>query len=69
MGHSARRALTVEFPPQARTLTEDQADRVLKTFKTQSEAISWAKRKGHEPLVARVHYLDDKKIADHWRSA
>ena len=32
----------------------EQGDRVLKTFKTQAEAITWAKSKGHSPHVARV---------------
>jgi uncharacterized protein (DUF4415 family) len=31
----------------------EQGDRVLKTFKTQAEAISWAKSVGHSPHVAR----------------
>jgi uncharacterized protein (DUF4415 family) len=30
----------------------EQGDRVLKTFKTQAEAITWAKSKGHSPHVA-----------------
>ena len=50
-------------------VVEDHADPVLKTFKTQHEAIAWAKKKGHHPLVARVRRLDNKKEADHWRSA
>jgi len=37
--------------------------------KVQREAIAWAKKKGHTPLVARVRHLNDKKIPDHWRSA
>jgi uncharacterized protein (DUF4415 family) len=32
----------------------EQGDRVLKTFKTQAEAITWAKSKGHSPHVARA---------------
>ena len=48
---------------------EDHADNVLGTFKTQKEAIDWAKAKGHAPLVARVRHLNDKKNPDHWRSA
>jgi hypothetical protein len=47
---------------------EDYKDRVLKTFKTQAEAITWAKGQGHSPHVARVRHLNDKKIPDHWRS-
>jgi len=50
-------------------VVEDHADNVLGTFKTQHEAINWAKSKGHHPLVARVRHLNNKKIPDHWRSA
>ena len=48
---------------------EDHKDHVLKTFKTQKEAIDWAKKVGHHPLVARVRHITDKKNADHWRAA
>ena len=37
-------------------VVEDRADHVLATFKTQSEAIGWAKSHGHHPLVARVRH-------------
>jgi len=50
-------------------VVEDGADKVLKTFKTQKEAIDWAKRQGHHPLVARVRHLNNKKNPDHWRAA
>ena len=50
-------------------VVEDHADHVLGTFKTQHEAIDWAKKQGHHPLVARVRHLSDKKKADHWRTA
>jgi hypothetical protein len=50
-------------------VVEDQADGVLDTFKTQREAIDWAKSKGHHPLVARVRHLNDKRKPDHWRAA
>jgi hypothetical protein len=39
-------------------------DHVLQTFKTQGEAIDWAKKNGHTP----VRHLNDKQKADHWRS-
>jgi len=42
-------------------VVEDHADHVLGTFKTQQEAIDWAKSKGHAPHVARVRHLNDKK--------
>jgi hypothetical protein len=47
---------------------EDGADQVLKTFKTQKEAIDWAKQQGHHPLVARVRHLNNKKMPDQWRA-
>jgi len=50
-------------------VVEEQGDHVLATFKTQHEAIEWAKKNGHSPLVARVRHLNDKKTPDHWRAA
>jgi cellulose biosynthesis protein BcsQ len=50
-------------------VVETHADEVLGTFKTQKEAIDWAKANGHHSLVARVRHLNDKKNPDHWRSA
>src|SRR5690348_2819194 len=50
-------------------VVEDHADNVLATSPTQHDAISWAKRMGHAPLVARVRHLNNKKTPDHWRSA
>ncbi|MBV8799243.1 MAG: hypothetical protein JO208_05495 [Alphaproteobacteria bacterium] len=50
-------------------VVEDHADSVLGVFATQREAIDWAKKQGHSPLVARVRHLNDKKKPDHWRSA
>jgi hypothetical protein len=50
-------------------VVEDNADHVLATFKTQREAIDWARKNGHAPLVGRVRHLNDKKKADHWRAA
>ena len=50
-------------------VVEDHADHVLGTFKTQREAIDWAKAQGHHPLVARVRHLNDRKKPDHWRAA
>lgn len=49
-------------------VAESHADEVLGTFGTQHEAIAWAKKQGHHPLVARVRHLNDKKIPDHWRA-
>jgi hypothetical protein len=50
-------------------VVEDHADHELHTSSTQREAIDWAKRNGHRPLVARARHLNDKKNPDHWRSA
>jgi hypothetical protein len=50
-------------------VAEDYSDHVLGTFRTQREAIDWAKGMGHSPLVARVRHLNDKKKPDHWRTA
>ena len=49
-------------------VVEDHADHVLATFNTQHEAIDWARKQGHHPLVARVRHLNDKKKPDHWRT-
>lgn len=50
-------------------VVETDKDHVLGTFKTQKEAIDWAKKNNHHPLVARVRHLNDKKNPDHWRAA
>ncbi len=50
-------------------VVEDHADHSLATFKTQHEAIEWARKNGHTAHVARVRHLNDKKNADHWRKA
>jgi hypothetical protein len=50
-------------------VVEDHADHALATFRTQEEAIDWARSQGHAPLVARVRHLNDKRNPDHWRSA
>jgi hypothetical protein len=57
-----------EGSPITDFVVEDHADHVLDTFKTQHEAIDWARRQGHHPLVARVRHLNDKKKPDHWRT-
>ena len=58
-----------EGSPITDYVVEDHADHVLGDFKTQYEAITWAKQRGHSPLVARVRHLNDKKRPDHWRAA
>jgi hypothetical protein len=67
----------VEPRPKARTehepidhyVVEEVGDKVLDKFKTQGEAIAWAKNQGHTVHVARVRHLSDKRNADHWRKA
>ena len=59
----------LEGSPIEDFVVEDHADHALGTFKTQKEAIDWAKKNGHSPLVARVRHLNDKKIPDHSRAA
>lgn len=49
-------------------IIEDHADHPLATFKTQEQAIKWAKEHAHTPHVARVRHLNDKKKPDHWRA-
>jgi hypothetical protein len=58
----------LEGSPITDYVVEDHKDSVLGTFKTQKEAIDWAKKQGHSPLVARVRHLNDKKKPDHWRA-
>ena len=50
-------------------VVEDHSDHVLHSAKTQEDAIEWARKEGHHPLVARVRTLNDKNEPDHWRSA
>jgi len=67
----------IEARPKGRTegdaiedyVVEDHAEHVLAEFKTQGEAIDWAKGEGHSPLVARVRHLNDKKTPGHWRAS
>jgi len=46
----------------------EHIDHPLATFKTQRDAIDWAKKNGHTPHVARVRHLNDKRKAYHWRA-
>jgi hypothetical protein len=67
----------IEPRPKGRTegshiddyVVEDHADHALGSFRTQRDAIEWAKTRGYSPLVARVRHLNDKKKPDLWRSA
>jgi hypothetical protein len=49
-------------------VVETHADHALATFKTQHEAIEWAKKNGYRTHVARVRQLNDKRKPDHWRA-
>lgn len=49
-------------------VVEDHADSELHSAPTQQDAIDWAKKQGHSPLVARVRHLSDKKKPDQWRA-
>ena len=42
-------------------VVEDRADHVLAAFKSQREAIEWARKNNHSPLVALVRHLNEKK--------
>lgn len=54
--------------PISHYVVEDRADSVLAECDTQEEAIEWARQQGHNPSVARVRHLSDKKKPDQWRS-
>ena len=76
IGENGMANVYIEARPKARPegshiddyVVEDHADHILATFKTQREAIDWAKRQGHAPHVARVRHLNDKRRPDHWRA-
>jgi len=36
-------------------------------FPTQAQAVDWARKRGHHPLVARARHLTNKNKPDHWR--
>jgi len=57
-----------EGSPITDYVVEDHADHPLGTFKTQHEAVDWAKRNAYAAHVARVRHLNDKKKPDHWRA-
>ena len=58
-----------EGTPITNFVVEDHAGSALGAFKTQQEAIDWAKSKGYSPLLVRVRHENDRKRPDHWRSA
>jgi hypothetical protein len=49
-------------------VVETHADHALATFKTQHDAIEWAKKNGYRTHIARVRQLNDKRKPDHWRA-
>jgi hypothetical protein len=50
-------------------VVEDHADRLLGVFRTHTDAVAWAKKMGHYPLVARLRHLNNKRMPDHWDRA
>lgn len=58
-----------EHAPIDDYVIETAGDNVLAIFKTQGEAIKWAKDNGHIVHVARVRHLPNKRNPDHWRKA
>ena len=55
--------------PISHHVVETAGDSELHKSHTQQEAINWAKRQGHNPvMVARERHLTDKRIPDHWRA-
>jgi hypothetical protein len=76
VGHVRLTNVYVEARPKGRPegtaiegyVVEDHAESVLGSFQTQAEAIEWAKKREHRPLVARVRHLNDKKNPDLWRA-
>ena len=65
----------IEARPQGRPEESRVDDYVLKSagpyprhVQDQHNAIDWAKKNGHAPLVARVRHLNDKRRPDHWRA-
>lgn len=58
-----------EGTPTEDYVVEEHTNQEMASFKTQEEAIKWAKGRGHSPLVARVRNLNDRKNPDHWRAA
>ena len=58
----------LEGSPIEDFVVEEKGDRILKTLRTQEEAIIWAKGAGHSPHIARVRHLNDKNVPDHWRA-
>ena len=65
----ARPKCRPEGTPIEDFVVEDHKDHALATFKTQHEAIEWAKKEGHSPHVARVRHLNTKAEPGHWRKA
>jgi hypothetical protein len=58
-----------EGSPVDDVVVEHHADHMLGAFKTQREAIDWARKNNYSPLVARVRHLNEKKVPDDWGAA
>ena len=55
--------------PEGSDYVVEDHGQMLAFFKTQQEAIDWAKYNGHAPLVPRIRHLNDRKRPDHSRAA
>jgi hypothetical protein len=49
-------------------VAEDASGQVLRVFRSQADAIQWAKGQGYSTLIGRARQFNDKKIPHHWRS-
>lgn len=46
-------------------VVKDRSDQFLGLFRTEQDAINWAKAMGHSPLVVRNVLSNEKKSAEH----
>lgn len=56
-----------EHAPIENYVVETEGDQPLHEAPTQDDAITWAKKNGHTPHVARVRHLLNKGNPDHFR--
>ena len=59
----------IKTRPTGRYVVENHADHMLGMFRSQKDAIRWARDMGHSPFVAVVPQQNDKRNPNHWRSA
>lgn len=46
-------------------VVKDRADRFLGLFRTEQDAVKWARAMGHSPLVVRSGLLDARETPEH----